>query len=113
MVRYWRGKRGFFLGDVGGLTLENRVEWWESDDNVCILSVQLLPGHFGILDCSVAEEALNMRTKPELEHFLLIPGAGVCYDCGIRKVAGWKGCGHELMLSKESWSFTGNILVSA
>ena len=100
-------------GDVRGLTVENRVEWWESDDNVCILSVQLLPGHFGILDCSVAEEALNMRTKPELEHFLLIPGAGVCYDCGIRKVAGWKGCGHELMLSKESWSFTGNILVSA
>ena len=90
------GKGGFFLGDVGGLKVEDWVEWPGSEGCIHILSVQLLPGLLSVLDCSVAEETLNKRTKLELERFLLIPGAGVCCDCGIRRMAGLKGCGQEL-----------------
>ena len=50
-----------------------------------------------------------MKTKPELGHFLLIPGASVRCASGIRKAAAGNSCGHELMQSKESWSFTGSI----
>jgi len=66
------GKDGFFLGDVGGLKVEDRVEWPGSEGCIHILSVQLLPGFLSVLDCSVAEETLNKRTKLKLERFLLI-----------------------------------------
>ena len=89
-------KDEFFLGDVRGLKVEDWVEWPGSEGFIHILSVQLLPGLLGVLDCSVAEETLNVRTKPELERFLLIPGAGVRSDCRIGRVAGLKGCDQEL-----------------
>ena len=90
------GKDGFFLGDVGGLKVEDRVEWPGSEGCIHILSVQLLPGFLSVLDCSVAEETLDKRTKLKLKRFLLIPGAGVRSDCRIRRVAGLKGCDQEL-----------------
>ena len=90
------GKGGFFLGDVGGLEVKDRVEWPGSEGCFHILCVQLLPGLLGVLDCSVAEETLNMRTELELERFLLILGAGVRSDCRIRRVSGLKGCDQEL-----------------
>ena len=54
------GKEGFFLGDVEGLKFEDRVERSVSDGYIHIRSVQLLPGHLGVLDCSIAEEMLYM-----------------------------------------------------
>ena len=90
------GKDGFFLGDVGGLKVEDRVEWAGSEGCIHVLSVQLLPGLLGVLGCSVAQEALNIGTKLELERFLLIPGSGVRSDYRIRRVAGLKGCDQEL-----------------
>ena len=46
------GKDGFFLGDVGGLKVEDWVEWTGSEGCIHILSVQLLPGLLGVLGCS-------------------------------------------------------------
>ena len=54
------GKEGFFLGYVEGLKVEDRVERPGSDGCIHILSVQLLPGHLGVLDCSIVEEILYM-----------------------------------------------------
>ena len=90
------GKDGIFLGDVGGLEVEDRVEWTGSEGCIHILSVQLLPGLLGVLGCSVAQEALNMRTKLELKRFLFILGARVRSVCRIRGGAGLKGYDQEL-----------------
>ena len=100
------GKRG----DVWGL----KVEWPESNGSIHILSVQLFSGLLSVLDCFVAEETFILRTKLELERFLLIPWAFVCSDCRIRRMVWLKGCGQELAAEYEYVVFyCGSILVSA
>ena len=51
------GKGGLFFGEVGGLKVENLVEWRRSDGSVHIFSVQLLPCLLSVLDSSVADES--------------------------------------------------------
>ena len=79
----WTRKRDLFLVDVRGLLVQDPVMGPGPDSVVHILSVQYGPGHLRVLDCSVIRKAQDLITKPALERFLHIPGAGVRSDCGI------------------------------
>ena len=76
-------KDNLILGNIRGLEVEDPVEWPGLEGGLYILSVQLFPGLLGVLDCSVNEEAQNLRSKPALERCFHIPGAWVRCDCGI------------------------------
>ena len=76
-------ERGFFLGNVRWLEVEDSVGWPGPNGGVHILCVQLLPDLFGVLDSSIDEEAQDLVAKPALESFLLIPGTWVRGDRGI------------------------------
>ena len=79
----WSRKTDFFLVDVRRLLVQDPIMGPGPDSGVRILSVQYSPGRLSVLDCSVIRKAHDLITKPALERFLHIPGAGVRSGYGI------------------------------
>ena len=64
-------ERGFFLGNVRWLEVEDSVGWPGPNGGVHILCVQLLPDLFGVMDSSIVEEAQDLVAKPALETYYM------------------------------------------